>query len=230
MLTDFTSLIVSGSKCGLAIYNLAPIEYIHDTKYTLIPFLSANGKIVFDGYIKFIDPNSLIILVPRCMVLVAHAHLNYYTRFLRVRVIHRPSAWQATYNPNHSLIPEQFDFEEVQAEVSPADAVNFRYQEIIHGIPRIRHECHTSYTAQMLSLLPLKVISLKVGCYPGQDITNRTYLLQKEKFGVYRGFTTNKIAKPITVVNYPEKIGLYSVDHAHAHKMPELQRLYLDQL
>ncbi len=71
--------------------------------------------------------------------------------------------------------------EQVQLGFQPEGSVQWRYLDIISGIPWLTAETSEEFIPQMLNLDKLGGISFNKGCYTGQEIVARTHYLGKAK-------------------------------------------------
>jgi len=70
---------------------------------------------------------------------------------------------------------------QVKLGFQPEDSAQWRYLDIISGIPWITAETSEEFIPQMLNLDKLGGISFNKGCYTGQEIVARTHYLGKAK-------------------------------------------------
>ncbi|HEY8038028.1 MAG TPA: folate-binding protein [Methylobacter sp.] len=88
---------------------------------------------------------------------------------------------------NRSLIiaeadnAQKFWTEQVNQGFQPEDSAQWRYLDIISGIPWVSAETSEEFIPQMLNLDKLGGISFNKGCYTGQEIVARTHYLGKAK-------------------------------------------------
>jgi hypothetical protein len=88
---------------------------------------------------------------------------------------------------NRSLIiadvnnAQKFWTEQVNQGFQPDDSAQWRYLDIISGIPWLSAETSEEFIPQMLNLDKLGGISFNKGCYTGQEIVARTHYLGKAK-------------------------------------------------
>ena len=88
---------------------------------------------------------------------------------------------------NRSLIivkaanAQKFWSEQVKQGFQPEGSAQWRYLDIISGIPWLTVETSEEFIPQMLNLDKLGGISLNKGCYTGQEIVARTHYLGKAK-------------------------------------------------
>ncbi|MFC4727547.1 YgfZ/GcvT domain-containing protein [Coralloluteibacterium thermophilus] len=68
----------------------------------------------------------------------------------------------------------------------PAFVAAWQRADIAHGLPRLGPDQSESWTPQMLGLDRLQAVSLRKGCYPGQEIVSRTHYLGQAKRGPVR--------------------------------------------
>ncbi|MGR9013689.1 MAG: CAF17-like 4Fe-4S cluster assembly/insertion protein YgfZ [Gammaproteobacteria bacterium] len=74
-----------------------------------------------------------------------------------------------------------FWLEQVKLGFRPEDSAQWRYLDIISGIPWLTVETSEEFIPQMLNLDKLGGISFSKGCYTGQEIVARTHYLGKAK-------------------------------------------------
>jgi folate-binding protein YgfZ len=60
----------------------------------------------------------------------------------------------------------------------------WRFQDLLHGLPRLDAAQAEHWTPQQLTLDRLRAFSVKKGCYPGQEIVARTHYLGQVKRGL----------------------------------------------
>ncbi len=88
---------------------------------------------------------------------------------------------------NRSLIIAKADnaqklwSEQVQLGFQPDDSAQWRYLDIVSGIPWLTAATSEEFIPQMLNLDKLGGISFNKGCYTGQEIVARTHYLGKAK-------------------------------------------------
>ncbi|TRW94739.1 YgfZ/GcvT domain-containing protein [Candidatus Methylobacter oryzae] len=88
---------------------------------------------------------------------------------------------------NRSLIIAEVDHakefwkEQAQLGFQAEDSAQWRYLDIISGIPWLTAETSEEFIPQMLNLDKLGGISFNKGCYTGQEIVARTHYLGKAK-------------------------------------------------
>ncbi len=88
---------------------------------------------------------------------------------------------------NRSLIivkadnAQKFWSEQVKRGFQPEDSAQWRYLDIISGIPWLSAATSEEFIPQMLNLDKLGGISFNKGCYTGQEIVARTHYLGKAK-------------------------------------------------
>jgi folate-binding protein YgfZ len=70
---------------------------------------------------------------------------------------------------------------QVKLGFQPEDSAQWRYLDIISGIPWLTAETSEEFIPQMLNLDKLGGISFNKGCYTGQEIVARTHYLGKAK-------------------------------------------------
>lgn len=111
-----------------------------------------------------------------------------------------PSAWQG--DPERALLLDfsgegearglvlWADPPEGALVIDPAAAGHWRLADLRHGLPRLPPEQVEAWTPHMLSLDRLGAVSVKKGCYPGQEIVARTHFLGQAKRGLARLATT----------------------------------------
>lgn len=75
----------------------------------------------------------------------------------------------------------QFWSEQVKSGFLPDDSAQWRYLDIISGIPWLTAATSEEFIPQMLNLDKLGGISFNKGCYTGQEIVARTHYLGKAK-------------------------------------------------
>jgi len=71
--------------------------------------------------------------------------------------------------------------EQVKQGFKPESSAQWRYLDIISGIPWLAAETSEEFIPQMLNLDKLGGISFTKGCYTGQEIVARTHYLGKAK-------------------------------------------------
>ena len=71
--------------------------------------------------------------------------------------------------------------EQVKLGFQPEDSAQWRYLDILSGIPWLTAETSEEFIPQMLNLDKLGGISFTKGCYTGQEIVARTHYLGKAK-------------------------------------------------
>jgi folate-binding protein YgfZ len=76
---------------------------------------------------------------------------------------------------------QKFWSEQVQLGFQPEDSAQWRYLDIISGIPWLSAETSEEFIPQMLNLDKLGGISFNKGCYTGQEVVARTHYLGKAK-------------------------------------------------
>jgi folate-binding protein YgfZ len=74
-----------------------------------------------------------------------------------------------------------FWLEQVNQGFQPESSVQWRYLDIVSGIPWLALETSEEFIPQMLNLDKLGGISFNKGCYTGQEIVARTHYLGKAK-------------------------------------------------
>jgi len=88
---------------------------------------------------------------------------------------------------NRSLIivkadnARKFWSEQIESGFQPDDSAQWRYLDIISGIPWLTAATSEEFIPQMLNLDKLGGISFNKGCYTGQEIVARTHYLGKAK-------------------------------------------------
>lgn len=88
---------------------------------------------------------------------------------------------------NRSLIiadadnAQAFWEEQVNRGFQPDDSAQWRYLDLLSGIPWLSLETSEAFIPQMLNLDKLAAISFNKGCYTGQEIVARTHFLGKNK-------------------------------------------------
>jgi folate-binding protein YgfZ len=88
---------------------------------------------------------------------------------------------------NRSLIIAEADnaptvwSKQVELGFQPEDSAEWRYLDIISGIPWLATETAEEFIPQMLNLDKLGGISFNKGCYTGQEVIARTHYLGKAK-------------------------------------------------
>lgn len=70
---------------------------------------------------------------------------------------------------------------QVNQGFQPADSAQWRYLDILSGIPWLSAETSEAFIPQMLNLDKLGGISFNKGCYTGQEVVARTHYLGKAK-------------------------------------------------
>lgn len=92
---------------------------------------------------------------------------------------------------NRSLVIAEADnaqvlwAEQVNEGFQPEDSAQWRYLDIISGIPWLTLETSEEFIPQMLNLDKLGGISLSKGCYTGQEVVARTHYLGKAKRAMF---------------------------------------------
>ncbi|MDP1772855.1 MAG: folate-binding protein [Methylobacter sp.] len=76
---------------------------------------------------------------------------------------------------------QKFWEEQVKLGFQPEDSAQWRYLDIISGIPWLTAATSEEFIPQMLNLDKLGGISFNKGCYTGQEIVARTHYLGKTK-------------------------------------------------
>jgi len=76
---------------------------------------------------------------------------------------------------------QKFWSEQVKQGFQPEGSAQWRYLDIISGIPWLTVETSEEFIPQMLNLDKLDGISFNKGCYTGQEIVARTHYLGKAK-------------------------------------------------
>lgn len=76
---------------------------------------------------------------------------------------------------------QKFWSEQVKLGFQPEDSAQWRYLDIISGIPWLTEATSEEFIPQMLNLDKLGGISFNKGCYTGQEIVARTHYLGKAK-------------------------------------------------
>lgn len=71
-------------------------------------------------------------------------------------------------------------------EARPEIDAAWRLADIRHGLPRLGPDQVEAWTPHMLSLERLHAVSVKKGCYPGQEIVARTHFLGQAKRVLHR--------------------------------------------
>lgn len=90
------------------------------------------------------------------------------------------------FQDRHLVIAEadnaqKFWSEQVNQGFQPDDSAQWRYLDIISGIPWLSAQTSEEFIPQMLNLDKLGGISFNKGCYTGQEIVARTHYLGKAK-------------------------------------------------
>lgn len=92
---------------------------------------------------------------------------------------------------NRTLIIAEFDnarkfwTEQLMQGFQPEASAQWRYLDIISGVPWLTAETSEEFIPQMLNLDKLGGISFNKGCYTGQEIVARTHYLGKAKRGMF---------------------------------------------
>lgn len=76
---------------------------------------------------------------------------------------------------------QKFWVDQVKLGFQPEDSAQWRYLDIISGIPWLTETTSEEFIPQMLNLDKLGGISFNKGCYTGQEIVARTHYLGKAK-------------------------------------------------
>jgi len=80
---------------------------------------------------------------------------------------------------------QAFWSERVNEGFQPGDSAQWRYLDIVSGIPWLSAETSEEFIPQMLNLDKLGGISFNKGCYTGQEIVARTHYLGKAKRAMF---------------------------------------------
>lgn len=76
-----------------------------------------------------------------------------------------------------------------RAEAPPADSADWQYLDILAGLPDIGPETADQFLPQSLGLAHWRAVSLKKGCYPGQEVIARAHYRGRLKRHLYRART-----------------------------------------
>lgn len=76
-----------------------------------------------------------------------------------------------------------------RAKAPPADSADWHYLDILAGLPDIGPETTDQFLPQNLGLAHWRAVSLKKGCYPGQEVIARAHYRGRLKRHLYRART-----------------------------------------
>ena len=102
---------------------------------------------------------------------------------------------------------------------------NWRDADLHHGLPRLSAAQTELWTPQMLSLERLNAFSLKIGCYPGQEIVSRTHYLGQAKRQT-KLVQAGQLSLEAPIYRNDEKVGeLICINLEHNMGLALLQRI-----
>ena len=227
LITDFTTLQVTGTKQAEFLHQLCTQSVSSQPEHDVYTaFLNNQGRVIFDAYLRFIDTHTAWIILPSSMLKHAQTHLSRYAAFSKVSLQALNHLWTAVHAQEDTISAMPYRLQQTVGDTAHVSTDAWLYEEISHGIPRIREGQQELFTAHMLNLNHLNALSFQKGCYLGQEITHRVEMLGQTKKGLYCGNTDHGEAWPLSVVRQPQPIGLYVVEHALAIQIPGLKRLF----
>lgn len=222
--TDFTTIQIAGEKNACFLHQLCTQSVLHGpVGLTYTGFLNHKGRVLFDAYLYFPEVSCAWVILPRCQLVAAISHFQYYAPFSKVMVTHIDHVWSAgkqglqitnmPYSLSYELYTKSEDDSRVEGYAVEEKIKNSDWcrEEILYGIPRIRFVNAGKFTTHMLDFNKLNAVSYTKGCYIGQEITHRAEMRGVNKKGLYRGYTDEQNA--LIVHSFPEMIALYVMAH-----------------
>lgn len=181
---SFALLRVEGPDAGRHLHGQLACEVLAlpPGEWRFGAYCQVDGRVEALFVIARADTDTYELLMPRELALAVKTRLERYRLRARCALELADVAISAEAAPGAiGLLGPGLDWWlTVVADPSPIPARLWQHQ-IELGTPWLRAETGSQFLPQMLGLVELGAISLKKGCYPGQEIVARTHYLGRSK-------------------------------------------------
>ena len=189
--TQLARLRISGSQVSTFLQGqlTQDVTHVDASSLTYTGMCDNKGRVLADGYL-IKDQSDYFLVLHQTLSDMICMRLQKYARLSGCEVQIDPQSVYGcdTVSTSGYQICEGLSlcFQINSDESGIASTASWNLREIIAGIPRIEARTSGKFTAHMLGLDKLNAISLKKGCYVGQEIIARTHYRGKNKRHCYR--------------------------------------------